>query len=310
MFKRLSAKSFRGPAPAFDLTRSVATAALVLSSLTLAACSSTPKPERLPPQTMSASPPPEPDNSLGPDPREPVAETEPETVATPESTDRRSALTVVIEEEDAEQSKRRSLVEAAAAERKRRETAGESIAVITNENLSDFSEGQLTEMGEPEAPPDAAKPDAGGRTDSPSSMAMDETADAEAYWRGRVLKARKDWASAVEEISHLESRIAELRQRFYAEEDPYYRDSQIKPSWDHALDRLEEAKAAAEKHRIEVHDVLEEGRRASALPGWLREGIDLEPEVVESDRDPGMPPPGEYVPEEPKVATDPDGRRR
>ncbi len=216
---------------------------------------------------------------------------------------------VVIEEEDPEQTRRRSLVEAAAAERKRRETTGESIAVITDKNLGDFSEGQLTEIRGPEPSGPQAEPVTG---DAPTGapISADGSTDTEAYWRGRILDARTNWASAVAEISHLEKRIAELRQSFYAEEDPYYRDSQIKPTWDRALDRLEAARAAADRHRLEVRNVLEEGRRASALPGWLREGIDLEPDIAGRDSEPGTSPPTEYIPGEPKVAADPDGRRR
>lgn len=300
---RFAASLLRLRAPTVRVTRSIAIAALLLTALAAASCSSTPKSDRLPPQTMSSAPPPQPEIETGADPREPVPEPE------PESEDRRSAIMIVIEDEDPEQARRQSLVEAAAAERKRRETVGETIAVITNENLGDFSEGKLTEMQGPEPPAPPAGPLVHEDPKGNSNGAGGPT-DPEAYWRGRVLEARTNWASAVEEIGHLTDRIAELRQRFYAEEDPYYRDSQIKPSWDRALDRLEEARAAADEYRLEVRDILEDGRRASALPGWLREGIDLEPDVLERDREVGNSPPGEYIPGEPKIAADPDGRRR
>lgn len=237
-------------------------------------------------------------------------------------------LTVVIEEAGAGANRRRTLVEAAAAERARRQQSREQIAVITDKNLHEFANGQLTEVDvveEPEpAETESAAPAPGSSAPSeteseasaapltqPASAAVDPSVeastDAESYWRGRVLRARMNWKYTEDEIAHLIEKIAELRQRFYAEEDPYYRDTQIKPSWDRALDRLAEAKEAAEGFRETVDEILQEGRLAGALPGWLREGVDLEPESRSRVRDGSQPPPSEYKPGEPKIAPDPDG---
>jgi hypothetical protein len=38
-----------------------------------------------------------------------------------------------------------------------------------------------------------------------------------------------------------------------------------------------------ERLREELADTLDEGRREGALPGWLREGIELEPSFEEED---------------------------
>ncbi len=327
MLTRLSARSVRVRNLHPGLKGATISAVLVLA-LTAVGCSSAPKPDRLPSQTMSSAPPPPVKEEAGPDPREPIAETAP----VPEK--QRPPITIVIEDGAEEQVRRRSLVVSAAEERKRREMTEKSTTVVTNKNLGEFRSGQLTEMGGAPAPPPAepqqpsadeavstTPPAASGVSPAsspgePSSTAAAgnlttprELGDEEAYWRGQVLQARMNWAAAAEENRALKSKVAELRQRFYAEEDPYYRDSQIKPSWDRALDRLEETREAIEEYRIEVRNVLEAGRRAAALPGWLREGIDLEPDIVEGDREDGPDPPGEYVPGEPKVATDPDDRR-
>ncbi len=247
---------------------------------------------------MSALPPPEAQALPGPDPREPI----PEPVSDPEPEPNGNDIMIVIEEGTAVQNSQPSLVEAATAERKRRATAPKSIAIVTDKNLKDFRDGQLTETGGPQPNVRRSSKPAAADTAEP-----EVAADPETYWRGRILRARMNWASAVEETDHLESKIAELRQRFYAEEDPYYRDSRIKPSWDRAIDRLEEARAAIDQYRSEVRTILEEGRRASALPGWLREGLDLEPEVLRSRTENRPSPPGEHIPGEPKVAADPDG---
>lgn len=312
---------------------------LALGAILFSGCSSAPKAERLSPQTMSSTPPPPTESLPGPDPRELPAEV-PEAentapigeagAAGPAAGTARPELTVVIEDEASRQKKEVSLVQAAAAERARRATAGKSIAVVTDKNLAEFRDGQLTEMGVSSAPPKKAVANSSSAGSSISSSAPGEPADSapaspispepeaitisksdpEAYWRGRILRARMNWASAVEETNHLEVKIAELRQRFYAEDDPYYRDSQIKPSWDRALDRLAEAQTAIEDYRTEVQAILQEGRRAAALPGWLREGIDLEPDQRQDRKGSNPSPPGEYLPGEPKIAADPDGESR
>ena len=73
---------------------------------------------------------------------------------------------------------------------------------------------------------------------------------------------------------------ATLRSQFYSTDDPYVRDSKVKPQWDRALAELEEARRRAEAGPAEVEAFLEEGRRVGALPGWLRDGVELEPVPV------------------------------
>ena len=78
-------------------------------------------------------------------------------------------------------------------------------------------------------------------------------------------------------MDELQAEVADLRRRFYQEDDPFYRDNEIKPSWDRALDRLQEAKSMAEAQERKLSRFLDEGHRAGALPGWLREGVEYEP---------------------------------
>lgn len=164
-----------------------------------------------------------------------------------------------------EDARPKTLVEAARAERERRAHAGKPVAVITDKTLPKLATGQLT-YAQPKTAEAGAAPapaTAGGK--------------GEAYWRDRAREIRTRWRHSLDEIERLEQSAADLRRRFYAEDDPYRRDGQIKPDWDRALDRLarehEEAKAA----QRELAEFLEEGRRDGALPGWLREGSDLEP---------------------------------
>jgi hypothetical protein len=232
---------------------------LLLVGLFLGACGSTkPKTVLLPPVTVTPA---------APQTEEPPPQPRQEADVEGEEPDE---LTILIEPGLEEEEKQESLAEAARAERERRRNAPPPTIVITNQNLEDHATGDLTEV---EGPPAPAEPIV--HTEAEETF--------EAYWRDRIREARSHWGSVEEEIDHLNARIAELRQRFYAEDDPFYRDSQIKPAWDRALERLEEARAEMEDAEAEVERVLEEGRRAGALPGWLREGIELEPEKKEDE---------------------------
>jgi hypothetical protein len=231
---------------------------LLLAGLFLGACGSTPKTVQLPPVTVAPAapeteePPPQPSQDADVEGEEP------------------DDLTILIEPGIEEEEKRKSLAEAARAERERRRNAPPPAIVITNQNLEEHATRELTEAAGSPAP---AEPIV--ETEAEETF--------EAYWRDRIREARSHWGSVAEEIDHLNARIAELRQRFYAEDDPFYRDSQIKPAWDRALERLEEARTELEDAEAEVEGILEEGRRAGALPGWLREGIELEPEKREDE---------------------------
>jgi hypothetical protein len=178
------------------------------------------------------------------------------------------------------------LIAASVAERRRRQTAPAAVAVINDKNLAEFAEGgKLTVV---EAPPK-------GTDDSLDAAADLARADEELYWRTRVRSLRAEWRRNADLIGKLEEQAEDLRRQFYAEDDPYVRDRRIKPDWDRTLDRLEEARRAVERSREELAAVVEEGRRAGALPGWLRAGAELEPSP---EIDEEMP---ELDPEEPRV---------
>jgi len=198
---------------------------------------------------------------------------------------------------------RPSLGEAAATARAARAEAEPQGAPrrITNDNLAEVARdgrvsfagpdagAPLAEGTDPAEPPDpAAAPAPAASPGEPSAPA--EVRD-ETYWRRRARDLRAEWRETLDEIGTLRERTADLRWRFYAEDDPWVRDSRIKPEWDDALERLRRAETAAGGFRDRVDALLEEGHRAGALPGWLREGIELEPAEEETgeERDPAEP---------------------
>jgi hypothetical protein len=166
----------------------------------------------------------------------------------------------------------RSLAEAARVERERRGEAPPAEIVITDKNLSEYAVGQLTIADTSNEAADAVAQEL--------SELEREMAEKEAFWRGGARQIRQEWRDAYDAIEELEAKVFELRQQFYREDDGFYRDAEIKPAWDRAIDQLEAARREAEAKQEELATFLEEGRGAGALPGWLREGIELEPKPV------------------------------
>jgi hypothetical protein len=174
----------------------------------------------------------------------------------------------------------------------RREAAGRGSAPrITNDNLADYARrGQVTMSGTPVAEEPATAEAAEGAGEGEADGA--EPVRGEAWWRERAREIREEWRRTVDEIGELETAAADLRWRFYAEDDPWVRDGDIKPEWDRALDRLSEARRRLDEYPRQLDELVEEGRRQGALPGWLREGIELEPapeELPGAAADPAEP---------------------
>lgn len=212
---------------------------------------------------------------------------------------------IVIEDQVAAAGEREmTLVESARAERNRRGETQKTQIVINDKNLSDYATGQLTETESSTTV--ITNESLGSETRDEKDLALDE-----AYWRDRGYDIRLAWKEADERIEELEGDVFNLRMRFYAEDDPFYRDAQIKPAWDHAIEELNRAREEVDLKQQELDEFMEEGRVAGALPGWLREGIELEP-VQAEEEGVGISRPGEpdLMDEEitdPVVAPDPGG---
>ena len=243
----------RGPSAAAGLAVVPAAALLLLA----AACSQAPPPE--PPQPPAAHP----SVATIPPPQTvtPDAPTPPDASEDPVPAKVKGTEPILIEEGGRESVRGPSLAEVAANERERRQALGPSVATVDDKNLAQHASGALT-TAKPAPPLVVATPDILGQ---------------EEHWRQTVRSIREEWAMAVDSILELEGRAAELRTRFYATDDPYVRDGQVKPAWDHTLQSLEDTRHRARQLEEELDATLEEGRQAGALPGWLREGIDLEP---------------------------------
>jgi hypothetical protein len=233
--------------------RNLAFAGLFLAG----ACASPAPPAEQTPRTEPA-PASAPQASSAPAPEEPAPVPEPE---------ERGSQAIVLDPGGEQEGSTRTLVEAAREERERRAHAAPSAIVINDKNLKQHATGQLTVAtpGKKSGSAAAAGPDAAPVRD-------------EQYWRSRALEIRLRWRHAADDIKELETSANGWRRSFYAEKDPNVRNARIKPEWDRVLDRLEEARAEVETSQKELAEFLEEGRTAGALPGWLREGVDQEPQ--------------------------------
>ncbi len=261
----------------------------------------------LPSQTLTEAPSPEgevPDRSSGDDLAEgaelgegtdlaegsvslPEGEPAPPVEDVPTLRDNQSITIVTVSEQPTEATPRTLFEASQEARRQRAGRTAPPTTVITNSNIAEQAEGgQLTILTE---------------TNEPENIAAPTTTDgvSEQYWRGEALRLRLNWKAEVEEVSALQTEVAELRRRFYDEDDPFYRDNEIKPAWDRALIAIEEAREEVAEYQDRMDAFLEDGRRSGALPGWLREGIEFEPARSKPDTAPERR--REEDPREPKL---------
>ncbi len=162
-----------------------------------------------------------------------------------------------------------SLGEAARKERERRaklREAGAAAQPITEKDLAN-SKGALAND-----PNEAARPDDGSTGTKGSAVAIrgggvgtERSTDAEAYWRRRVAQARARVAEAQAKHDALQRMIRVGQPAMYDANGKrvIYSVYQMKERADAAAAELAETQKALE-------DLLEEARRAGALPGWLR----------------------------------------
>lgn len=235
------------------------------------------------------------DAGSGDEAETPSPETEPaEPAADPaDPADRNDATVILIERGESREPRPRTLYEASAAARATRSKAPAARISVTDENLHEYQGEGVTIMtaeAENEAGPGEAETgEAGAAAAAP--------ARGEAYWRTRVRDLRLALREAVDGLVELEGRAGALRRSFYAADDPHLRDGEIKPAWDRTLDRIAETREAIARRRVELAEAIDEGRAAGALPGWLREGIEIEPDEHEYPQDPER----YYQPGEPQI---------
>ena len=202
----------------------------------------------------------------------PPAEPAPTVESSSETTEAAGALdhplvTVIRSPPPAEPASPIALAAASRSERQRRLEV-EAVELINDENLAEKAKGgQITITDPPPATSEGAS----------AASAVDDQTLQEEYWRSSALRLRLAWKDAVDDVARLEEDTAGLRRQFYAEDDPFYRDNEMKPAWDRSLEDLARARTLVENSATRLDIFLDEGRMAGALPSWLREGREYEP---------------------------------
>lgn len=253
------------------IARRVATSRLCLIALCagvgLACSGSGSDPQPLPSQTVSqVTPQLEPPPPLPP-PSPAIREVQP--------LEDRSTVKVI--DEGGAAAKPSSLAEASRLAKATKGNHGPSVATINDENLHEYSQkGEVIVLESAPAAPRPGGVDEDALVD-PTVSRVDSSVRDEQYWRNRALELRMGWRRTVDRIQELTLESAALRQRFYAEDDPYVRDGQLKPAWDRILDRIEQLKTRSLQYERELETFIAEGRQSQALQGWLNQGWELEP---------------------------------
>ena len=158
---------------------------------------------------------------------------------------------------------------------KLKRTDGGKPLVLTNDTVKELAQGVELTTG-------VASPDTGPSTESaPTGEAS------KPYWQGRYQEARADLAYWTGEVTRLEGEAARLENEFYATDDPARRDGEVKPAWDKALADLAAARERQSAAQSKPDQVLNDARRAGALPGWFR-GL-AEPVPAPSGQQPAEP---------------------
>lgn len=152
-----------------------------------------------------------------------------------------------------------------------------SAIVITDENLKDYADqGRLTtaEPGNTTGAGTGGRPvHAGSDSGLPPVQvpADDSEAEKKRYWR-ELYQRQVDIIQQLRgEIEILDTAIPGLWNKFYAWDDPAYRDSVIKPELDQALVRREHLEKQLVEERARLPKIMDEARRDGASPGWFRD---------------------------------------
>ena len=150
-----------------------------------------------------------------------------------------------------------SLIEAshrAKALKEKSDTAKSSI-IINDENLKEFSSGGQVFLLESEADKMAELME--------TKKATGDSAESLTFWSNQIGKTWSLLNSLIFDLRRLQLENALLRQQFYAETDPFVRESEIKPRWDRTIDQIERLRQRCRENYDAIEDLLSEARKKS-----------------------------------------------
>ncbi len=177
-----------------------------------------------------------------------------------------------------------SLAEMAKKEKERREKIGASQPkVITNQDPSKVASTNVTIVPQSEPAPakataekpekkdaDKSEKEAATKPETTSKEPVDLNGRPESYWRRAAAEARKKIRDLEDERNVLILKVADLRNRAFAESDGF-KQQQLQRDLNNAMffQNLNETRLTAAKE--ELSELLADARKSGALPGWLEE---------------------------------------
>jgi hypothetical protein len=170
-----------------------------------------------------------------------------------------------------------SLAEVARKEEARRKTAKKAIKVFTNSSLTPSDAAEVSASPSP-APAASGATNAtagvpttiipGGKAEPVDPAAMKD----QAYWQGRISKARTDLSRTRLFADSLQTRINSLNTD-WINRDNRVEKEKIKQDLDTALAELERVKKEIDAQTKAITAIEDEARRANVPSGWLRPSV-------------------------------------
>jgi hypothetical protein len=167
-----------------------------------------------------------------------------------------------------------SLADVARAEEARRKTAKKATRVLTNSNLTPALESSIPASPSPQAPAASGATNAtpgvpttnipGGKVEEPAPVKGDQ-----AFWAGRMSKARTDLSRTQMFADSLQTKINSLRTDF-VNRDNRVEQEKIQQDLNTALAELERLKKEIDAQTKAITAIEDEARRANVPSGWLR----------------------------------------
>lgn len=167
-----------------------------------------------------------------------------------------------------------SLADVARKEEARRKTAKKATRVLTNNSLTPAEEVTIPAPPSPQPPAASGATNAtpgvpttnipGGKVEQPAPVKGDQ-----AFWAGRISKARTDLNRTQMFADSLQTKINSLRTDFTNRDNRVEREK-IQQDLNTALAELERLKKEIDTQTKAITAIEDEARRANVPAGWLR----------------------------------------
>lgn len=153
-------------------------------------------------------------------------------------------------------------------EKKEEEKKTKKKIVITNEDLKDIKNVNITYMEPDSIAKNKGKPAAGSKKTAAKTGADDKRKNKE-YWQGRMKSIKDNIEKTKNGLKAAELELPLLRRQHY-NEDIYSRKVELKNKIDQTINKIRNYTRGLKNLEKAMEDLEDEARRAGVPPGWLR----------------------------------------